>query len=40
MIYTQDKATGDILALKSPSDKLAVYFSDISPYTEEVGLVE
>ena len=35
-----DKATGEILSLKSPSDKLAVYFSDISPYTEEVGLVE
>lgn len=37
---TIDKATGEILSLKSPSDKLAVYFSDISPYTEEVGLVE
>ena len=37
---TIDKATGEILSFRSPSDKLAVYFSDISPYTEEVGLVE
>ena len=37
---TIDKATGQVLSLKSRSDKLAVYFSDISPYTEEVGLIE
>lgn len=37
---TADKATGDILSFKSPSDKLAVYFSDVSPYTEEVGLID
>lgn len=37
---TADKQTGDILSFKSPSDKLAVYFSEVSPYTEEVGLIE
>ena len=37
---TADKATGDILSFRSPSNKLAVYFSDVSPYTEEVGLIE
>lgn len=37
---TADKATGDILSFKSPGNKLAVYFSDVSPYTEEVGLIE
>lgn len=37
---TIDKQTGDILSFKSPSDKLAVYFSEVSPYTEEVGLIE
>ncbi|MGN1340785.1 MAG: hypothetical protein ACI4WS_10870 [Oscillospiraceae bacterium] len=37
---TADKQTGDVLSFKSPSDKLAVYFSEVSPYTEEVGLIE
>lgn len=37
---TADKQTGDILTFKSPSNKLAVYFSNVSPYTEEVGLIE
>lgn len=37
---TADKATGDILSFRSPSNKLAVYFSNVSPYTEEVGLIE
>lgn len=37
---TADKATGNILSFKSPTDKLAVYFSDVSPYTEEVGLID
>ncbi len=37
---TVSKSTGEILSLKSSADKLAVYFSDITPYTEEVGLIE
>lgn len=37
---TADKSTGDILSFKSPSDKLAVYFSDITPYVEDVGLID
>ena len=37
---TINKQTGDILTFKSPSNKLAVYFSEMSPYTEEVGLVD
>ncbi len=37
---TADSATGNILSFKSPGNKLAAYFSDVTPYTEEVGLVE
>lgn len=37
---TADKQTGDILSFKSPTNKLAVYFSNVSPYTEEVGLID
>lgn len=37
---TADKQSGEILSFKSPSNKLAVYFSNVSPYTEEVGLIE
>lgn len=37
---TIDKATGDILSVKSPSNKLAVYFSDVSPYTADSATVE
>lgn len=39
-IVTADKATGNILSFKCPSNKLAAYFSDILPYTEEVGLID
>lgn len=38
-VITADKATGDILSLKCPESKLAVYFSETAPYTEEVGLI-
>lgn len=34
---TIDKASGEILSFKSHSNKLAVYFSDISPYTAEAA---
>ena len=37
---TADKSTGNILSFKCPGNKLAAYFSDVTPYTEEVGLVE
>lgn len=37
---TIDKQTGDILSFRSPSEKLSVYFSDVSPYTDEAGLEE
>ena len=37
---TADSSTGDILTFRSPSNKLAVFFSDVSPYTEEVGVIE
>lgn len=37
---TADSATGEILSFRSPANKLAVYFSDVSPYTEEVGVIE
>lgn len=39
-IVTVDKATGDILSVKSPSNKLAVYFSDVSPYTADLATAE
>ena len=35
-----DKSTGNILSFKCPGNKLAAYFSDVTPYTEEIGLVE
>ena len=37
---TADSSTGDILTFRSPGNKLAVFFSDVSPYTEEVGVIE
>lgn len=37
---TADKSTGNILSFKCPGNKLAAYFSDVTPYTEEIGLVE
>ncbi len=37
---TADGSTGNILSFKSPGNKLAAYFSDSAPYTEDVGLVE
>ena len=37
---TADKATGDIISFKSPGSKLAVYFSEVSPYTEDVGIID
>lgn len=37
---TADSATGDILTFRSPGNKLAVFFSDVSPYTEEIGVIE
>ena len=37
---TIDKATGDILSVRSPSNKLSVYFSDVSPYTADSATVE
>lgn len=37
---TADSSTGDILSFRSPGNKLAVFFSDVSPYTEEVGVIE
>lgn len=37
---TADKATGEIISFKSPGNKLAAYFSEVSPYTEEVGVIQ
>lgn len=37
---TADRTSGDILTFRSPSNKLAVTFSEASPYTEEVGVIE
>ncbi len=39
-IVTADKATGDIISFKSPDSKLAAFFSEVTPYTEEVGLID
>lgn len=37
---TADKATGEIISLKAPKEQAAVNFSEISPYTEEVGVID
>lgn len=37
---TADSATGGILSFRSPGNKLAAYFSEASPYTEDVGVIE
>lgn len=37
---TADKATGNILSFKCPGNKLAAYFSDSAPFTDEAGLVD
>lgn len=37
---TADSASGEILSFRSPANKLAVYFSEVSPYTEEIGVIE
>lgn len=39
-VITADKSTGDIISFKSPDGRLAAFFSEVAPYTEEVGLVD
>ena len=37
---TADGSTGEVLSFRCPGSKLAVYFSDVTPYTEVVGVIE